>query len=186
MMNVDTNVDSLSKLLLQEELVAGDARSQSNGHQAKKLAPFRQVSPKSRSRSSPNADFIEPLVTGSLEMSPATVPAVVEDDDDDECDETPTAVKKGRRRINIAPIAEKSKRQVTFSKRKTGLFKKGELARKQRLFFSLHVVVFFLSLAKRRDTFVFSSAHQNFIDSQLRSNDDLVFCDSYRARKRHC
>lgn len=52
--------------------------------------------------------------------------AAVGDDDDDDDDERPaTGVKKaGRRKINIEFIEDKSRRHITFSKRKAGIMKK--------------------------------------------------------------
>ncbi|KAG9323033.1 hypothetical protein KVV02_001688 [Mortierella alpina] len=50
-----------------------------------------------------------------------------EDDDDDEDEEAPKSGKRaGRRKIKIEYIEDKSRRHITFSKRKSGIMKKSE------------------------------------------------------------
>ncbi len=53
-------------------------------------------------------------------------------DEEDDDDEAPVVKKGGRRKINIEFIENKSRRHVTFSKRKAGLIKKVNIYRKNK------------------------------------------------------
>jgi len=66
----------------------------------------------------------EPDTTALVEAPMASIPIPGEEDDDDEDDGQPVAKKAGRRKINIEFIEDKSRRHITFSKRKAGIMKK--------------------------------------------------------------
>ncbi|EJT98793.1 SRF-TF-domain-containing protein, partial [Dacryopinax primogenitus] len=102
--------------------------SQSSPIQTHAFPPGVQLSPRGskRTRSDSNA---QPPNNGALGGDNSVFQHEVPDDDgvddDDDEDESPARTKKaGRRKIKIEFITDKSRRHITFSKRKAGIMKK--------------------------------------------------------------